>query len=225
MSGGLGQRLVEICNQIGNQTSVTVTNYSEVRLLVTLEVAGVVFHSGLVEPRGDGTSATSQVSFTCGYAVYTIGAVEVAEGSVLEDFHALGPKQSLHFVTGGSKVSVMTDSSTPSLFKLVNDSAEWSNEASEKLEKGIQQSAEIYNDKVRPHVDKAKAIIDTKITPKVDAAIDSARDWVSEKTKSSNANPEQQPAATVAPQAKTGEVSQPSSATGPQAMNGYEPFL
>mmetsp|Transcript_12586 Transcript_12586/g.32107 ORF Transcript_12586/g.32107 Transcript_12586/m.32107 type:complete len:257 (+) Transcript_12586:208-978(+) len=185
MKAALSQRWVAACNKVGAQTAITIVNHTVYPVLVTLEVAGVVYQREMLPPNeaqedsyteeeggsllGNGSESQRQfyhsnfaaVKLSCGRAWYTVGAVVCHTSELSEDWVQAAPKRRLHFVFGGSTVSVHNDADTDSKIRLVNDSATGQNDlASERLEQTISTASDkfskVYREHINPTVNKAR---------------------------------------------------------------------
>lgn len=181
-------RWVDTCNSIGKQTKISVSNYTDVSYALTLEVGGVVYqretlpaNEALVSQDGAGASLTGRrgsardylgsnfavVKFDCGFVFYTITATPIVE-DVSSRMRVKGT-QRLHFVYGGSKVTLRSDLREPQGFKLLNESSEiGGNEMSEDLEitlEATRQSLQHVKDQyIDPAVQKVRTSIQNSMS-------------------------------------------------------------
>ena len=210
MLSSLSSTWVETCNAVGNQATITVANYTAHHVVLTLEVAGVVYHRALLPPNespeddldgprmagaaggaapearrpgGFRSSNFAVVKMPCGKAWYTLGAVVSAPadgseaGGRAQQWVEVGPKRRLHFVFGGSFVSLRYDTDNESHISMVNESTEFqNNEASERLEGALSATGsalkatgeslrDIYASHVKPSVEAVRDKIHAMTVP------------------------------------------------------------
>jgi hypothetical protein len=128
-------------------------------------------------PGGFRSSNFAVVKMACGKAWYTLGAVVSAPadgseaGGRAQQWVEVGPKRRLHFVFGGSFVSLRYDTDSESHISMVNESTEFqNNEASERLEgalsatgSALKATGESLRDVYATHVKPSVEVVREKI--------------------------------------------------------------
>jgi len=191
LADDLGSMWVETCNQIGSQTHIAAVNFTDKHVAIRLEVAGVIYQQGLLPPNEGslvsssvdsefgrykeedrqfvGSSNFAAIKLPCGFCYYTVVAAFAEPFD--EGWSEKGEPRRLHFVYGGSKVTVhydalhrppfATETSHPSGLRLVNRSAAETgrDELSEEIEETIDQTKAAIGELkeyVAPAVEKVK---------------------------------------------------------------------
>ncbi|GBG26423.1 Hypothetical Protein FCC1311_026442 [Hondaea fermentalgiana] len=178
------RRFVDACNTIGSQTSISVSNYTGVSYALTLEVGGIVYqretlpaNDALVAQEDDvgapltGRSGSAKdfvganfavVKFKCGYVFYSISATPIVDDGLSHS--PVQGSRTIHFVYGGSKVSLRSDLRDPRGFRLVNETTEiGGNEMSDDLELTLEVTRESARHVKDTYLDPAIAKVRTTL--------------------------------------------------------------